>query len=148
MIAILLVLMPLRVPVCAVMGISAITGLIILDMPVSTLVRYMATDVRSVPLLAIPFFILAGNLMNHFDMTKRIFDFLDALVGYFNGGLAQAAVLTSLVFGGIDYVSYGERTMVLGLPVWISFLLIVPSMVWLVLVAAYTTSRHVGAALR
>ena len=94
MIAILLVLMPLRVPVCAVMGISAITGLIILDMPVSTLVRYMATDVRSVPLLAIPFFILAGNLMNHFDMTKRIFDFLDALVGYFNGGLAQAAVLT------------------------------------------------------
>ena len=38
--------------------------------------------------------------------------------------------------------------MVLGLPVWISFLLIVPSMVWLVLVAAYTTSRHVGAALR
>jgi C4-dicarboxylate transporter DctM subunit len=102
MIAILLVLMPLRVPVCAVMGISAITGLIILDMPVSTLVRYMATDVRSVPLLAIPFFILAGNLMNHFDMTKRIFDFLDALVGYFSGGLAQAAVLTSLVFGGIS----------------------------------------------
>ena len=102
MIAILLVLMPLRVPVCAVMGISAVTGLIILDMPVSTLVRYMATDVRAVPLLAIPFFILAGNLMNHFDMTKRIFDFLDALVGYFSGGLAQAAVLTSLVFGGIS----------------------------------------------
>jgi tripartite ATP-independent transporter DctM subunit len=102
MIVILLALMPLRVPVCAVMGISAVAGLIILDMPVSTLVRYMATDVRSVPLLAIPFFILAGNLMNHFDMTKRIFEFLEALVGYFSGGLAQAAVLTTLVFGGIS----------------------------------------------
>ncbi len=102
MIVILLALMPLRVPVCAVMGISAIAGLVILDMPVSTLVRYMATDVRSVPLLAIPFFILAGNLMNHFDMTKRIFEFLEALVGYFSGGLAQAAVLTTLVFGGIS----------------------------------------------
>ncbi|MSP48159.1 MAG: TRAP transporter large permease [Alphaproteobacteria bacterium] len=102
MIVILLALMPLRVPVCAVMGISAVAGLIVLDMPVSTLVRYMATDVRSVPLLAIPFFVLAGNLMNHFNMTKRIFDFLEALVGFFSGGLAQAAVLTSLVFGGIS----------------------------------------------
>jgi C4-dicarboxylate transporter, DctM subunit len=102
MIVVLLALMPLRVPVCAVMGLSAISGLLMMDMPVSTLVRYMATDVRAVPLLAIPFFVLAGNLMNHFNMTRRIFDFLDALVGYFSGGLAQAAVLTSLVFGGIS----------------------------------------------
>lgn len=102
MIVVLLGLMPLRVPVCAAMGISALAGLIVLDMPLNTLVRYMATDVRSVPLLAIPFFILAGNLMNHFDLTRRIFDFLEALVGYFSGGLAQAAVLTTLVFGGIS----------------------------------------------
>lgn len=102
MIVVLLGLMPLRVPVCAAMGISALAGLIALDMPLNTLVRYMATDVRSVPLLAIPFFVLAGNLMNHFDLTRRIFDFLDALVGYFSGGLAQAAVLTTLVFGGIS----------------------------------------------
>ena len=102
MIIVLLGLMPLRVPVCAAMGISALAGLIALDMPLNTLVRYMATDVRSVPLLAIPFFVLAGNLMNHFDLTRRIFDFLDALVGYFSGGLAQAAVLTTLVFGGIS----------------------------------------------
>ena len=102
MIVALLALMPLRVPVCAAMGVSAVVGLLVLDMPVNTLVRYMATDVRSVPLLAIPFFVLAGNLMNHFDLTRRIFDFLEALVGYFSGGLAQAAVLTTLVFGGIS----------------------------------------------
>jgi tripartite ATP-independent transporter DctM subunit len=102
MIVALLGLMPLRVPVCAAMGISALAGLIVMDMPLNTLVRYMATDVRSVPLLAIPFFVLAGSLMNQLDLTRRIFDFLDALVGYFSGGLAQAAVLTTLVFGGIS----------------------------------------------
>ena len=102
MIVVLLVLMPLRVPVCAAMGLSAIVGLMMLDMPLNTLVRYMATDVRSVPLLAIPFFVLAGNLMNQFGMTKRIFNFLEVVVGYFSGGLAQVAVLAAMVFGGIS----------------------------------------------
>src|SRR5262249_39946792 len=49
-----------------------------------------------------PFFVLAGNLMNQFGMTKRIFDFLEVLVGYFSGGLAQVAVLAAMVFGGIS----------------------------------------------
>jgi tripartite ATP-independent transporter DctM subunit len=102
MIVVLLALMPLRVPVCAAMGISAITGLMMLGMPLNTLVRYMATDVRSVPLLAIPFFVLAGNLMNQFNMTKRIFEFLEVVAGYFRGGLAQVAVLAAMVFGGIS----------------------------------------------
>jgi tripartite ATP-independent transporter DctM subunit len=71
-------------------------------MPFNTLVRYMATDVRSVPLLAIPFFVLAGNMMNQFGMTRRIFYFLEVVVGYFSGGLAQVAVLAAMVFGGIS----------------------------------------------
>ena len=102
MIAVLLALMPLRVPVCAAMGLSAIVGLAMLDMPFNTLLRYMATDVRSVSLLAIPFFVLAGNMMNQFGMTRRIFNFLEVVVGYFSGGLAQVAVLAAMVFGGIS----------------------------------------------
>lgn len=102
MMLVLLLLMPLRVPVCVAMGASAMAGLVMLGMPLNTLVRYMVTDVRSVPLLAIPFFVLTGNLMNEFNMTGRIFGFLKALVGYFSGGLAQAAVLAALVFGGIS----------------------------------------------
>ncbi len=62
--------------------------------------------------------------------------------------LVAALLAWRLIFGGVDYVSYGERTMVLGLPLWIGFILIVPAMIWLVLVTAYTTSRHVRAALR
>lgn len=102
MVVVLIGLMALRVPVCAAMGLSAVTGVLVMDMPLNTFIRYMVTDVRAVPLLAIPFFVLAGNLMNRFDMTKRIFDFLAAVVGFFSGGLAQVAVLTTLVFGGIS----------------------------------------------
>ena len=80
-------------------------------------------------------------------LSRRGQSWLDAF-GSLLYTLAAALFAWRLVFGGIDYVSYGERTMVLGLPLWISFLLIVPAMAWLVLVAAYTTSRHVGAALR
>ncbi len=102
MIIVLLALIPLRVPVCAAMGVSTTVGLMTLDMLLNTLVRYMATDLRSVPLLAIPFFVIAGNLMNQFGLTKCIFHFLEVVVRYFSGGLAQVAVLAALVFGGIS----------------------------------------------
>ena len=69
-----------------------------------------------------------------------------------SGALLYTAVAAlfawRLVFGGIDYLSYGERTMVLGLPLWWSFTLIIPATIWLALVAAYTTLRHVRAATR
>lgn len=102
MIMAFLALMGLGVPVCASMGIGAIVGLISVDLPFDTLVRYMLHDVKSVPLLAIPFFILAGNLMNAFGLTRRIFDVMDHIVGLLSGGLAQVTVLASVVFAGIS----------------------------------------------
>lgn len=78
-------------------------------------------------------------------MTKRGQSWLDAF-GALLYTLAAALFAWRLVFGGLDYASYGERTMVLGLPLWWSFALIVPATVWLVLVSAYTVSRHVAAA--
>jgi C4-dicarboxylate transporter, DctM subunit len=89
-------------PVCAAMGIGAFLGLMLSDIPLDTFARYMLHDVKSVPLLAIPFFILAGNLMNEFGLTRRIFDFLGQLVGLLTGGLAQVAVMSSVVFAGIS----------------------------------------------
>ena len=73
MIALFLGLAAAGVPVCAAMGMSAFLGLALIDAPLDTFVRYMQHDVRSVPLLAIPFFILAGNVMNVFGLTRRIF---------------------------------------------------------------------------
>ena len=53
-------------------------------------------------LLAIPFFIMAGNLMNVVGLTDKIFDFAMALVGHFRAGLAQVNVLASLIFAGVS----------------------------------------------
>jgi tripartite ATP-independent transporter DctM subunit len=53
-------------------------------------------------LLAIPFFILAGNLMNVGGTTQRIFRFARALVGHFNGGLGQVSVISSMIFSGMS----------------------------------------------
>ena len=84
------------------MGLSALLGLELSGLPLATFARYLTQDVRSVPLLAIPFFILTGNLMNRLEMTRRIFDFIDAALGFLRGGLAHASIVASMVFGGIS----------------------------------------------
>jgi TRAP-type C4-dicarboxylate transport system permease small subunit len=66
---------------------------------------------------------------------------LDA-AGAFLYTLAAALFAWRLIFGGLDYLRYGERTMVLGVPIWWAFVLILPAAVWLAAVAAYTTLRH------
>ena len=102
MIGVFLGLAAMGVPVCAAMGAGAFLGLALIDAPLDTFPRYMLHDVRSVPLLAIPFFILAGNLMNRFGLTRRIFEFIECLVGAMTAGLAQVCVLSSVVFAGIS----------------------------------------------
>jgi tripartite ATP-independent transporter DctM subunit len=102
MICVFLALAACGVPVCAAMGLAAFLGLLLIDVPLDTFVRYMLHDVKSVPLLAIPFFILAGNLMNRFGLTRRIFAFITSLVGAFTAGLAQVNVLSSMIFAGIS----------------------------------------------
>lgn len=62
----------------------------------------MINGVDSFPLLAIPFFILAGNLMNNGGITSRIFDFAKALMGWMRGGLGHVNVGASIVFSGMS----------------------------------------------
>ena len=62
----------------------------------------MINGVDSFPLLAIPFFILAGNLMNNGGITVRIFDFAKALMGWMRGGLGHVNVGASIVFSGMS----------------------------------------------
>jgi len=102
MMAVFLVLMLLRVPVCAAMGIGALVGLAMMGLPLPTLARYMVEEVRAVTLLAIPFFVLAAAVMNAFGVTRRIFDFANHLVGWMRGGLAQVAIVSNVVFAGIS----------------------------------------------
>jgi tripartite ATP-independent transporter DctM subunit len=70
--------------------------------PDLVLVHRMVNGVDSFPLLAIPFFIMAGNLMNSAGITKRIFDFALALVGWLRGGLGHVNVIGSVIFAGMS----------------------------------------------
>lgn len=72
------------------------------DMALIMVVQRIVEGANSFTLLAVPGFILAGNLMNSGEVTDRIFDFCGKLVGHFTGGLAHANVLASVVFAGMS----------------------------------------------
>lgn len=66
------------------------------------LVRRTLAGIDQFPVMAVPFFILAGELMNRGGITQRLITFSDALVGSARGGLAQVNVLTSVLFAGLS----------------------------------------------
>lgn len=74
----------------------------IAGIPDFVILHRMAGGVDSFPLLAVPFFILAGNLMNSAGITNRIYDFAVALAGWMRGGLAQVNIIGSVIFSGMS----------------------------------------------
>ena len=102
LLAVLVVLMALRIPVSIAIGVAAVVALIMADLPLDVLPRMMIDSVDSYALLAVPFFVLAGNLMNATGITERIFDFARALFGAFRGGLAHVNVAASMIFAGMS----------------------------------------------
>ena len=62
----------------------------------------MISGIDSFPLLAVPFFILAGNLMNNAGITNRIYNFALALVGWMKGGLGHVNIIGSVIFAGMS----------------------------------------------
>ena len=98
-----LLLMTGGIPVAVAMaGASLIYILITGNVPAFVVVHRMVNGVDSFPLLAVPFFILAGNLMNNAGITNRIYAFALALVGWFKGGLGHVNVVGSVVFAGMS----------------------------------------------
>jgi tripartite ATP-independent transporter DctM subunit len=91
-----------RVPVAFCLGISSIIAAYYLKLPISTLFQRMINGIQQFNLLAIPFFILAGEIMGQGGISDRLIVFANALVGRFRGGLAQVNVLDSTFFGGIS----------------------------------------------
>jgi tripartite ATP-independent transporter DctM subunit len=92
------------IPISMSMGLATVLTLIISGNTGFFFIvpQQMVEGVNSAPLLAIPFFIFAGNLMNASGLTDKIFDFASDLIGHFRGGLAQVNVLASMVFAGIS----------------------------------------------
>ncbi len=72
------------------------------DMPAFVVVHRMISGIDSFPLLAVPFFIFAGNLMNNAGITNRIYNYALALVGWLKGGLGHVNVVGSVIFAGMS----------------------------------------------
>src|SRR5215212_8518802 len=70
--------------------------------PPFVVIHRMVSGIDSFPLLAVPFFILAGNLMNNAGITTRIYNLALALVGWLKGGLGHVNVVGSVVFAGMS----------------------------------------------
>jgi tripartite ATP-independent transporter DctM subunit len=89
-------------PITFALGIASLAFFIACGIPLEAFVQRLAVGVNSFPLLAVPFFILAGNLMNSGGITKRIFKFANSLVGHIQGGLGHVNVLSSMIFAGMS----------------------------------------------
>lgn len=98
----LVALMLLRVPIAVALGLSSVIGLLISDISLEIVVQRMFSTNNSFPLLAIPFFILAGEIMSTGGMSQRLVAFANSLVGHFTGGLGAVAVLGSSFFAALS----------------------------------------------
>ena len=98
------------IPLALVMGITGIVVLIAMGVPLEVVAQRMFTGIDSFPLMAVPFFILAGDLMNRGGTTVRIIGFANSLVGHIRGGLAHACVVANMIFAGISGSSVADAS--------------------------------------
>lgn len=109
---VLLVLLFLKVPVFgAILSSAAVYFIFNPDVKTLIIAQRMCSSLESVPLLAVPFFIASGVLMNYSGVTMRIFDFCSVLTGKLPGGLAQVNVLLSTMMGGLSGSSLADAAM-------------------------------------
>ncbi|MBU1174269.1 MAG: TRAP transporter large permease [Alphaproteobacteria bacterium] len=102
MILLLLVLMVIGVPIAMALMLASLGFVLTNDMPPIIVLANMVNGINSFPLIAVPFFILAGNLMNSAGITTRIFNFARAAVGWLHGGLGHVNVGASVIFAGMS----------------------------------------------
>ena len=96
------VFLVLKVPITFSLAVSSIITAVYLKIPLMAIMQQMVQGVNSFSLLAIPFFIVAGEMMGEGGISRRLIAFSNLLVGRVRGGLAQVNVLASMFFGGIS----------------------------------------------
>ncbi|MCO5163934.1 MAG: TRAP transporter large permease [Mesorhizobium sp.] len=97
------VLLVINMPIALALGIAAAVTLVVdPTLPINSIVTRAFVGVDSFTLLAIPFFIIAGELMNACGITERIVAFARSLVGHIRGGLAHVSIVSSMFFSGIS----------------------------------------------
>ena len=106
------VLMFLGLPVSIAMGIAGVSFFVFdAGVPISIAVQQIATQSQSFPLLAVPFFVLAGHMMNKTGITSRLIACSNVLVSWMAGGLAQVCILLSTLMGGVSGSAVADAAM-------------------------------------
>jgi C4-dicarboxylate transporter, DctM subunit len=98
----LLLFLALSVPIAVCLGFSSLVALYMNGTPLITLAQSIFESLDSFALMAVPFFILAGNLMQSGGMSRRLINLANVLVGWIRGGLGSVSVLTSMFFATIS----------------------------------------------
>ncbi|MDD2206079.1 MAG: TRAP transporter large permease [Aminobacterium sp.] len=102
-------------PIVFCLGLANIAMLHVMNIPFMVLPAKIISGMNSFPLLAIPFFMFVGEVMNRGGIAKRLVDFADSLVGHITGGLGHVAILSSMFFGGISGSAVAEAAAIGGL---------------------------------
>ena len=100
----------LRVPVAFALGSASVLTAWYLDLPLMVVMQQMAKGLDSFSLMAIPFFILAGQLMGVGGISQKMIAMADVLVGKIRGGLAMVNIMASMLFGGISGSSVADTS--------------------------------------
>ena len=98
----LLVLMAIGVPVAIALGASSLLTFFVLDIPLVVGFQRMAASMNIFALMAIPFFVFAGDLMHRAGIAERLIRLAEATLGQGRGGLGQVGVVSSMMFGAVS----------------------------------------------
>lgn len=110
MIAIFFGLIFLGVPIAYSMAIASLFGILVFDIPVMMLIQKLHSGIDLFPYLAIPFFILAGSLMETGGISFRLVNLAKAMIGHVRGGLGMVVVVSEILFSGISGSSIADAS--------------------------------------
>ncbi|MCX7786420.1 MAG: TRAP transporter large permease [Spirochaetes bacterium] len=92
----------LNIPIAVALGLASMVAVLVSGMPLTVLIQRMVTSNDSFPLMAIPFFMLAGTIMTYGGVSKRLVAFADSIVGWMTGGLGLVSSLSGMFFSAIS----------------------------------------------
>jgi tripartite ATP-independent transporter DctM subunit len=92
--------MVLKVPVAVAIGLATYIPFVLGGFDLISIPQQMATSTQSIPMLAIPFFLLAGVLFNNLGLTEKIFNFSRSIAGWITGGLAHTIIIAECILSG------------------------------------------------
>ena len=110
MVVIFAILLAISFPVAHALVIGTTVGVLTGDRPMFAVIQQMIAPSQSFPLIAIPFFVMSGELMMTGKLGKHLIDFATYLVGRFRGGHAQVSVLGSTLFDGVSGSAVADAT--------------------------------------